>query len=180
MAHNKDNMCLSQERLTTLIREICRKELKKQQKNLLSLISGNLETTMKEIKSIKTEMNDLKESIEFTENVLEEKVQKYQEKAENLDEWNREIYERQLDPAYVHNKLVDLEDCSRRNNLRIDGIKEKVGESWEDCEAEVEKLFREKLDIEDRIIIERAHRAKKNKKQQKQSAKDNHVSSAKL
>ena len=41
---------------------------------------------MKEIKSIKTEMNDLKESIEFTENVLEEKVQKYQEKAENLDE----------------------------------------------------------------------------------------------
>ena len=135
---------------------------------------------MKEIKSIKTEMNDLKESIEFTENVLEEKVQKYQEKAENLDEWNREIYERQLDPAYVHNKLVDLEDCSRRNNLRIDGIKEKVGESWEDCEAEVEKLFREKLDIEDRIIIERAHRAKKNKKQQKQSAKDNHVSSAKL
>ena len=86
MAHNKDNMCLSQERLTTLIREICKKELKKQQKNLLSLISGNLETTMKEIKSIKTEMNDLKESIEFTENVLEEKVQKYQEKAENLDE----------------------------------------------------------------------------------------------
>ena len=86
MAHNKDNMCLSQERLTTLIREICKKELKKQQKNLLSLISGNLETTMKEIKSIKTEMNDLKESIEFTENVLEEKVQKYQEKAEHLDE----------------------------------------------------------------------------------------------
>ena len=86
MAHNKDSMCLSQERLTTLIREICKKELKKQQKNLLSLISGNLETTMKEIKSIKTEMNDLKESIEFTENVLEEKVQKYQEKAEHLDE----------------------------------------------------------------------------------------------
>ena len=86
MAHNKDNMCLSQERLTTLIREICKKELKKQQKNLLSLISGNLETTMKEIKSIKTEMNDLKESIEFTENVLEEKVLKYQEKAEHLDE----------------------------------------------------------------------------------------------
>ena len=86
MAHNKDNMCLSQERLTTLIREICKKELKKQQKNLLSLISGNLETTMKESKSIKTEMNDLKESIEFTENVLEEKVQKYQEKAEHLDE----------------------------------------------------------------------------------------------
>ena len=76
MAHNKDNTCLSEERLTTLIREIFRKEFKKQQKHLLNIISGNLETTMIEIKSIKTEMNDLKESIEFTENVLEKKVQK--------------------------------------------------------------------------------------------------------
>ena len=74
MAHNKDNTCLSEERLTTLIREIFREEFEKQQKNLLNLISGNLEITMKEIKSIKTEMNDFKKSIEFTENVLEEKV----------------------------------------------------------------------------------------------------------
>ena len=110
MAHNKDNTCLSEERLTTLIREIFREEFEKQQKNLLNVISGNLEITMKEIKSIKTEMNDLKKSIEFTENVLEEKVQKCQEKAEHLDERIREIYEWQLDP----------EDRSRRNNLRID------------------------------------------------------------
>ena len=98
--------------------------------------------------------------------MLQEKVQKYQEKAEHLDERIRETYEWQLDPEYVHNKLVvDLQNRSRKNNLRIDGIMEKVGESWEDCEAEVEKLFREKLDIEDKIIIERADRANKNKKQ---------------
>ena len=88
---------------------------------------------------------------------------KSQEKAEELDERIRKIYEWQLDLEYVHNKLVDLEDRSRRNNLRIDGIKGKVGESWEGCEAEVDKLFTEKLDIEDKIIIERAHRAKKQK-----------------
>ena len=63
MAHNKDNTCLSEERLTTLIREIFREGFEKQQKNVLNLISGNLEITMKEIKSIKTEMNDLKKSI---------------------------------------------------------------------------------------------------------------------
>ena len=57
MAHNKDNTCLSEERLTTLIREIFREEFEKQQKILLNLISGNLNITMKEIKSIKTEMN---------------------------------------------------------------------------------------------------------------------------
>ena len=154
MADNKDHTCLSQERLTTLIREIFREEFEKQQKNVLNLISGNLEITMKEIKSIKTEMNDLKKSLEFIENVLEEKVKKCQESAQDLDEQIQEIYAWQLDPEYVHHKLVDLEDRSRRNNFRIDGIKEKVGESWEDCKAEVEKLFREKLDIEDKIIIE--------------------------
>ena len=55
MVHNKDNTCLNEERLTTLIREIFREEFEKQQKNLLNLISGDLEITMKEIKSIKTE-----------------------------------------------------------------------------------------------------------------------------
>ena len=35
MAHNKDNMCLSEERLTTLIRETFREEFEKQQKNIL-------------------------------------------------------------------------------------------------------------------------------------------------
>ena len=164
MAHDKDNTCLSEERLATLIREIFRKDFEKQQKNLLNLISGNLEIPMKEIKSIKTEMDDLKKSIEFTENVLEEKVQECQEKAEDLDERIQEMYEWQLDPEYAHNKLVDLEDRSRQNNLNIDGIKEKVGKSWEDCKAEAEKFFREKLDIEDKTIIERAHRAKKKTK----------------
>ena len=77
---------------------------------------------MKGIKSIKTEMNDLKKSIELTEIMQKEKVQKCQEKAEHLDEQIREIYEWQLDPEYFHNKLLYLEDRSRRNNLRIDGI----------------------------------------------------------
>ena len=116
MAHNKDNPCLSEERLTTLIREVFRGEFEKQQKNLLNLII-NLKITMKEVKSIKTEMNDLKKSIEFTGNVLEEKVQKFQDKAEYLDEQIREIYEWQLDPEYVHNKLEDLEVSSTRNNV---------------------------------------------------------------
>ena len=86
MAYNKDNKCLSKESLTTLTREIFREEFEKQQKNLLNLISSNLKITIKQIKSIKTEMNGLKKSIEFTKNVLEEKVQKCQEKAEHLDE----------------------------------------------------------------------------------------------
>ena len=53
--------------MTTLIRKTFREEF-----DLVNLISGNLEMTMKEIKSIKTEMTDLKKSIELTESVLEQ------------------------------------------------------------------------------------------------------------
>ena len=52
----------------------------------------------------------------------------------------------------------------------MDGIKEKVGQSWEDCEAEVEKLFREKLDIEDKIIIE-SSQSKKTKNSKKNQSR---------
>ena len=78
----------------------------------------------------------------------EKNIQKCQEKKLNIFMNRlREIYEWQLNPQYMHNKLVDLEDRSSSNNLRIYGIKGKEGriEDWEDCEAEVEKRFREKL-----------------------------------
>ena len=39
---------------------------------------------MKEIKSVKTETNDLNKSIEFTENVLQEKFQKSRRKLNTL------------------------------------------------------------------------------------------------
>ena len=38
MTHNKENTCLSEERLTTLIREIFREEFEKQQKIYLILL----------------------------------------------------------------------------------------------------------------------------------------------
>ena len=65
---------------------------------------------------------------------------------------------------------MHLEQRSRRNNLSIDGIKEKDRKIWEDCEAELEKFFREELGIEDKTITERADRTK-NKKQKKNQPK---------
>ena len=36
---------------------------------MINIINGNFEITMKEIKDLKTEVSDLKDSLEFTENV---------------------------------------------------------------------------------------------------------------
>ena len=37
----------------------------------------------------------------------------------------QEFCNNQIDPEYVYNKLVDLEDRSRRCNLQIDGVTER-------------------------------------------------------
>ena len=62
------------------------------------------------------------------------------------------------DTENIHNKLVKLEDRSRRNNIRIDGIKEHNKESWEECERRVHSMLKERLDIEN-VETECAHRA---------------------
>ncbi|XP_065684069.1 uncharacterized protein LOC136096583 [Hydra vulgaris] len=53
---------------------------------------------------------------------------------------------------------LDLENRSRRNNLRIDGIYEKPNENWAECENVVKEMFKKQLKINYDIIIERAHR----------------------
>ena len=59
MAHGNGNTCISEERLTALMKNIFAEELEKQQQRLLKLISGNFEITMKEMKKIKSEVNEL-------------------------------------------------------------------------------------------------------------------------
>ena len=54
-----------------------------------------------------------------------------------------------------------LEDQSRRNNLRFDGLHEDNGENWEQSTKKVQDLLSQKLGFENSISIERAHRVGK-------------------
>ena len=60
MAHGNGNTCISEERLTALMKKIFKEELEKQKQSLLKLIIGNFEKTMKEIKNIKCEVSELR------------------------------------------------------------------------------------------------------------------------
>ena len=55
--------CITEERLKILIKSIFAEEFQKQEKNIVNIISGNFEITMKEIKDLKAEVSDLKESL---------------------------------------------------------------------------------------------------------------------
>ena len=115
--------------------------------------------------------------MEFTQNNLEEKVNNVEENMCKVKEDLKEIYEYQIDPDYVNdsladirNKLTELEDRSRRNNIRIDGIAEEPGKTREECERKVHRLLGEELDIND-VVTERAHRAKACSHEKKNSKK---------
>ena len=130
------DVIISEDRLKTLMKEICKEEFEKQQKNLLNLISGNFGITMTEIKKVQRAINELKASLEHTETVLEVKVAKAEKKVEKLQEQINELWDYQVDPErfeFTERKIVELEDRSRRNNLRIDGITENENGTWDEC-----------------------------------------------
>ena len=77
-------------------------------------------------------------------------LKKLEERCENIETELQEFYNNETDSE---------EDRSRRCNLRIDGVTEKEGETWEQCEEEIQNIFKEKLGLEN-INIERAHRSK--------------------
>ena len=176
MAGNTD-MLHDEERNTKLIKKVFEDEFKKQEQNLAKTISNNLEITIQEINSLKNEVNELKKSMESTQNDLEERVNNVEENMCKVKEDLKEIYKYQIDPDYVNdsltdirNKLTELEDRQRRNNIRIDGIAEEPGETWEECERKVQRLLSEELDINN-VVIERAHRGRAYSHKKKNSKK---------
>ena len=133
--------------MTAVIEKIITRALDEQQKSLFNIISGNFEIS-KQISELKKEINELRQSIEHTGNVLEDKVARVEENLGHIESRVQEIYDYQLDPTFIEDKLIDLEGRSRRNNLRVDGIKERPNEISEDCENELHTLFKESLGIE--------------------------------
>ena len=131
-----------------MIKETIKEEFDKQEKNISNLINVTMKEIRKsqdEIKDLRKGINEFKESLEFTENELYGKIKKLEEKHENINKTVDEIYNCQVDLDFVYYKLIDLEDRSRKINLRIYGISESKCKTWEKCEEKVDEVFRGKL-----------------------------------
>ena len=61
---------------------------------------------------------------------------------------------------FLSTRIDYLEDQSRRNNLRFEGLPEENQENWEQTTVKVQNLIRNNLGITDTIQIERAHRTR--------------------
>ena len=80
----RPKISLDKEKIAKHMKEVFEEEFKKQEVNITNIISSNFTLTMKQIKSLKQEVNDLKENIEFTQNDLEEKVADGEKKSPRL------------------------------------------------------------------------------------------------
>ena len=112
---------------------------------------------MTETKKVQNDKNELKASLEHTEIVIEEKVAKAEKKVEKLQEQINDLFDYQADferLEFTERKIFELEDRSRRTNLRTDGISEIENETWDECEQEVQSLIKDKLGIAENIVIE--------------------------
>ncbi|XP_065645853.1 uncharacterized protein LOC136076306 [Hydra vulgaris] len=117
-------------------------------------IAYDLNTTRTRVAFLETEFNEIKKFISAQDEIISSKFETVKQKTKKI---NMELKDKS-EILKISNKLRVMEDRSRRNNLRIDGIKESENESWVESECKVHKLFEECLDIKN-IKIERAHRS---------------------
>ena len=154
--------------------KIIDKRIKESQAFIINFLEMNSRVMHGRIDKIIEDVNSLKHTAEFTEDIFEKKLKDVRE---NIDKIKSEMLNQQqslqkssanvYDNSVINeikSKLVDLENRSRRNNLRFEGIAEEDEEDWNKCEEKNRKIVKEKLDIDtDSSSIERAHRAGKKK-----------------
>lgn len=70
------NTTLDKESIFDLIKAVFKEEFERQQQDISKKISNNLTITKQETAKLREQINDLKKGIEFTENVLKDKVSK--------------------------------------------------------------------------------------------------------
>ncbi|XP_065677479.1 uncharacterized protein MAL8P1.12-like [Hydra vulgaris] len=140
------------------------KLLKEQEKSFASIMSANLKILTERIEkieiyvtnnksnimNIEKDLNDVKTTLNFQETNLIDKIKQI-----------RKCYDNEVN--MLTKKTIDLENRSRRNNLRVDGVKEKAGETWTECEDTVKDIFKNQLKINSEVVVERAHRVGKTK-----------------
>ena len=105
------------------------------------------------LNDLSKETDDLKLSTEITD----EKFKEINKKLKNDKQHGNEIDELWQENEYLREKLRDIDDRSRRDNLRIDGLQDVENKTWEQTQKILNSMIQEELEIED-INIERAHR----------------------
>ena len=128
---------------------------------IAKLISDDNVMINERLDNIMRDVDDLKTSIQFTQLKTDEnsnRIKDIDTKLKLVQKKNVFLKQQISEIEKAKEKIIDLENRSRRNNIRIDSIRESEGETWNDSEEKVKKLLKTVLKIDRNIDIERAHR----------------------
>jgi hypothetical protein len=113
-------------------------------------VNTKLKVITERVRILEKTNKDIEESLTVTQDIQDKKVCELEKKMKNKNSVGEE----------EKNKLRQLEDRLRRNNLRIDGLPENDQETWDQTEKKLLILFENELNIRN-VDIERAHRVGK-------------------
>ena len=123
-------------------------------------VENKIERLSNENTLLKQEVESLKASADFQNKWFEEAKRDLEEmRAKDPIEEDIKLIEQKH--QQLEEKISELEDRSRRNNLRFSGFTEKAegAETWEESENLIREFIERNLEMERKdITIERAHR----------------------
>ena len=123
-------------------------------------LENKIERLSNENTLIKQEVESLKASADF-QNKWFEQAKRDLEETRAKDPIEEDIKLIEQKHQQLEEKISELEDRSRRNNLRFSGFTEKAegAETWEESENLIREFIERNLEMESKdITIERAHR----------------------
>ena len=125
---------------------------------LKTLFDSFISTVNERVDKLADSVTSLKASLEFTQKHVGDLLSV----KSTLVSAEKDIVEIKKNSVELHgNKIEYQENQSRRNNIRVFGVPESAGETWESAETNVKDAIKEKLNIE--VDIERVHRVERRK-----------------
>ena len=119
-------------------------------------LDKKIDILKEENSKIMKELTDFRENAQYHSGNVDE----VNKKLEDVDKRVEEIKLDEVIEDFItktKKKLPDLEDRSRRKNLRFDGFKEQSNKTWEESDSIITDFVKEKLGIEENILIVRVH-----------------------
>ena len=121
----------------------------------LDKLAFDINNNLTLINKIRSKSDDLTLSLETSQSIWEKENKKLKEELKNL---RSDLNEKD---DYLKNKVRILEDRSRRNNIRVEGIPGRENEGWEVTQEKLRNVIKEELGIES-VDFEQAHRVNRN------------------
>ena len=143
--------------------------LKVQESSMKAILQAYMESNNKRIDSLIRDVQDLKTSLEFTQDQFQDTLSSSETKAkeikEKLSTLSSKLTGIEAKCTDMANQVDDQENRSRRNNLCFEGIPEDATESWETTEQKLKNILSSNLQIDlNGTAIERAHRIGRKKR----------------